>query len=161
MSHHDENELDAVLLRKLLKGEIKGNDANDVLNRVFDKCVDWTLDDTIFQLTKVYNFLPAEVDQLIEKFALTTPLESNPLPGFEDTQERVRNYLLLIFRARRPLVEAKKRISIVTPVAADYKTNEAYLKALDQRANLLIGISQLDSQIDAHLNHTHQNTHAP
>tara|TARA_R100000742_G_C4235314_1_gene56037 strand:+ start:216 stop:701 length:486 start_codon:yes stop_codon:yes gene_type:complete len=161
MSHHDDNELDAVLLRKLLKGEIKGNDANDVLNRVFDKCVDWTLDDTIFQLTKVYNFLPAEVDQLIEKFALTTPLESNPLPGFEDTQERVRNYLLLIFRARRPLVEAKKRISIVTPVAADYKTNEAYLKALDQRANLLIGISQLDSQIDAHLNHTHQNTHAP
>jgi len=161
MSHHDDNELDAVLLRKLLKGEIKGNDANDVLNRVFDKCVDWTLDDTIFQLTKVYNFLPAEVDQLIEKFALTTPLESNPLPGFEDTQERVRNYLLLIFRARRPLVEAKKRISIVVPVAADYKTNEAYLKALDQRANLLIGISQLDSQIDAHLNHTHQNTHAP
>jgi len=161
MSHHDDNELDAVLLRKLLKGEIKGNDANDVLNRVFDKCVDWTLDDTIFQLTKVYNFLPAEVDQLIEKFALTTPLESNPLPGFEDTQERVRNYLLLIFRARRPLVEAKKRISIVTPVAADYTTNEAYLKALDQRANLLIGISQLDSQIDAHLNHTHQNTHAP
>jgi len=161
MSHHDENELDAVLLRKLLKGEIKGNDANDVLNRVFDKCVDWTLDDTIFQLTKVYNFLPAEVDQLIEKFALTTPLESNPLPGFEDTQERVRNYLLLIFRARRPLIEAKKRISIVVPVAADYKTNEAYLKALEQRANLLIGISQLDSQIDAHLNHTHQNTHAP
>ena len=161
MSHHEDNKLDEVLLRKLLKGEIKGKDANEILNRVFDKCVDWTIEDTIFQLTEVYNFLPAEVDQLIEKFALTTPFESNPLPTFEDTQERVRNYLLLIFRARRPLIEAKRRISIVSPVVSDYKTEEAYLKALDQRTELLNGLSNLDNQIDSHLNHTHQNTHAP
>ena len=75
---------DEIRLKQIVRGESQGVEATSALKEIFTNLVLWSKEDVETHLTKVYNFNPLEVDNLL---ALHPSIVTLPaaLPLFAET----------------------------------------------------------------------------
>ena len=71
---------DEIRLKQIVRGESQGVEATSALKEIFTNLVLWSKEDVETHLTKVYNFNPLEVDNLLALHPSIVTLPENIFP---------------------------------------------------------------------------------
>ena len=126
------------------KGKWAVINANDVLNIFPEKVVD----------------TQKEAEKIIENYPIGIPTQREvlsrnpPMPTFND-KEKVTKYSHDLFQARGKLSEAKKILSKNRLTRNDYKTEEDYMNAISESANIEASFLEINRFIDKERENAH------
>ena len=158
--NRDELKQEKAKLRSLLTGHPSTAEAQEILNLTFTPFVNWNLEEVNLHLKHVYDFTQKEAETIIENYPIGIPTQREvlsrnpPLPTFND-KKKVTNYSQDLFQARGKLSEAKKILSKNRLTKKDYKTEEEYMKAISESANIETCFLEINRFIDKERENAH------
>ena len=147
-------------LRSLLTGHPSTAEAQEILNLTFTPFVNWNLEEVNLHLKHVYDFTQKEAEKIIENYPIGIPTQREvlsqdpPLPTFTD-KDKVTKYSHDLFQARGKLSEAKKILSKNRLTRNDYKTEEDYMNAISESANIEASFLEINRFIDKERENAH------